>query len=584
VQILTNIKNFTMKKLFFSLITIFFIFFGNYTKGCTNFLITKGASADGSVMISYNADSHVLYGELYFWPAMDWPSGAMLDIYEWDTGNYLGQIPQVAHTYSVVGNMNENQVSLGETTYGGLPSLQHQKGAIVDYGSLMYIALQRSKTAREAIQIMGDLVGKYGYASEGESFSVSDKNEAWIFEMIGKGEGEKGAVWVARKVPDGYICGHANHARITTFPQNDPDNCVFSKDVISFAKTKGLYKGDDKNFSFSDTYAPVDFEGARFCEIRVWAAFNMVNKDMKQYFDYCNGDIKHDDKFADGTPNPNKYATNRMPLWIKPDRKVTLDDMAKFLADHLEGTELDMTKDVGAGPYGCPYRWRPLTWKITAGSDADLKQKFAALKKDTIEYCNERASGTQQTGFTFIAQSRAWLPDQIGGIFWFGVDDAASTVRTPIYCGVSRVPVTYERGNGAMMEFSENSAFWAFNQVANFSYTRYNVIHPEIDSLRTVIETRNQKYVKGIDMAAEQMYKTDPKTGREFITDFSVNTANALVYQWKDFYKYLFMKYMDGNIKKPNRGHLNPFVKQPGYGQDWYRRIAKDTDDKLMAK
>ncbi len=574
-----------MKKLFFVFITIFLLLNGQIiSTACTNFLITKGASADGSVMISYNADSHTLFGELYFWPAMDWHEGDMLDIYEWDTGKYLGQIPQVLHTYSVVGNMNEFQVAIGETTYGGLPVLHHQKGAIMDYGSLIYIALQRSKTAREAIGVMTQLVERFGYASEGESFSIADKNEVWIFEMIGKGEGEKGAVWVARRIPDGYISGHANHARITTFPRNDSDNCIFATDVVSFARAKGLYKGEDKDFSFSDTYAPVDFEGARFCEIRVWAGFNMVSKAMNPYWNYVKGEINHDAKFADGTPNPNKYATNRMPLWIKPDRKVTLNDMTAFLADHLEGTELDMSKDLGAGPYGNPYRWRPLTWKVVPGDDADLKKMAKKFKKDTLVFCNERAAGTQQTGFTFVTQSRSWLPDHVGGVFWFGVDDPASTVYTPIYCGVSRVPQTFERGNGAMMQFSENSAFWVFNQVTNLAYTRYNVIHPEIDSLKTVLETKYQKYVTAIDMAAEQMYKIDPKTGREFITDFSVNTANALVYQWKDFYHYLFMKYMDGNIKTPNPGHLNPHVKQPGYGADWYRRIATDTNEKLLVK
>jgi dipeptidase len=577
-----------MKRFFLLFVTIFFVFEANLTtKGCTNFLITKGASADGSVMISYNADSHVLYGELYFWPAMDWAAGSMLDVYEWDTGEYLGKIPQVAHTYSVVGNMNEFQVAIGETTFGGREELGSQKGAIMDYGSLIYIALQRSKTAREAIKVMGDLVEQFGYYSSGESFSIADKNEVWIMEMIGKGEGQKGAVWVAQRIPDGYISGHANHARIMTFPQNDPNNCIFAKDVVSFAREKGWYKGEDKDFCFSETYAPVDFHGARFCEIRVWAGFNRVSKDMKQYWDYCKGDIKHDAKFADGTPNPNKYASNRMPLWIKPDRKVTLDDMKVFLADHLEGTELDMSKDLGAGSFGNPYRWRPLTYKITkqeAAGDPELLKMFKKLKKDTLEFCNERAAGTQQTGFTFVTQSRSWLPDQIGGINWFGVDDAASAVYTPIYCGVSRVPETFARGNGKIMEWSDNSAFWVFNQVTNLAYTRYNVIHPEVDSLKTAIETKYQKYTKAIDMAAESMYKTDPAAAREFITDFSVNTANNLVYQWKDFYQYLFMKYMDGNIKRVNPGHQNPHVNQPGYGPEWNRKIIKDTGEKLLVK
>ncbi len=537
-----------MKKILFSTL-IFVSLFTISTFACTNFLVTKGASADGSVMISYNADSHVLYGELYYYPAMDHKPGEMRKIYEWDTGKYLGEIPEVAHTYSVVGNMNEYQVAIGETTYGGRKELHHQDGAIMDYGSLIYIALQRSKTAREAIKIMTDLMAKYGYYSEGESFSIADKNEVWIMEVIGKGQGEKGAVWVARKIPDGYICGHANQARIRTFPLKDPDNCLYSDDVISFARKKGYFNGKDKNFSFSDTYAPVDFGGARFCEARVWAAFRMVSDDMDKYEDYASG---HNLK-------------NRMPLWIKPKRKVTLDDMFRFLADHLEGTSLDMTKDIGAGPYHCPYRWRPLTWKV-----------------DGKTYCNERASGTQQTGFTFVTQSRSWLPDPIGGINWFGVDDAASTVHVPIYCGINKVPETYAQGNGKMMEWSDNAAFWVFNQVSNFAYTRYDVIHPEIEKKIKELENKYQIYTKAIDIAAAELYKTNKEYAIDYITNFSVSTANNTVYEWKDFYKYLFMKYMDGNIKEKDGNNLNPKVEQPGYGIEWYKRIVKETGDKFL--
>ena len=373
-----------MKKLFaILLISLFSVFFSD-TDACTNFLITKGASADGSVMISYNADSHLLYGELYYWPATDWPAGAMLDVYEWDTGKYLGQIPQVSHTYNVTGNMNEFQVAIGETTYGGRHELHHQKGAVMDYGSLIYIALQRSKTAREAIKVMTDLANKYGYYSEGETFSVSDKNEAWIFEMIGKGQGEKGAVWVARKIPDGYISGHANQARIMTFPMNDSENCMYSEDVVSFAREKGWYVGEDKDFSFSDTYAPVDFGGARFCEMRVWSMFKDVNSNMAKYFNYAKGDIEHAKSFADGRKNPNGYATNRMPLWIKPDKKVSLQNMFDFLRDHLEGTPLDMRKDVGAGPFELPYRWRHLTWKITSDGSKEMNKLFKKYNTDTL--------------------------------------------------------------------------------------------------------------------------------------------------------------------------------------------------------
>lgn len=554
-----------MKKLFFIILIFAASAFFNKNEACTNFLITKGASADGSTMISYAADSHTLFGELYFWPAMDWAPGTMLDVYEWDTGKLLGQIPQIAHTYSVIGNMNEHQVAIGETTYGGRSELGSQTGAIMDYGSLIYIALQRSKTAREAIAVIADLMDKYGYYSSGESFSIADKDEVWIMELIGKGEGEKGAVWVARRIPDGYISGHANHARIETFPLKDKENCLYAEDVIKFARKKDWFKGDDKDFNFSETYAPVDFEGARFCEIRVWSMFKEVNNDMQQYFDYVKGNIKHDEKLADGKPNVNGYATNRMPLWIKPNRKISAQDMMNFMRDHLEGTELDMTKDLGAGAYKNPYRWRPLTWKV-----------------DGKEYCNERATGTQQTGFSFVAQSRNWLPDPIGGILWFSVDDAASTVYTPIYCGSTRVPETFAVGNGKIMEWSDNSAFWVFNQVSNFAYTRYNVIHPEIQKLQQELETKFVKLVGATDKGAQDLIKTDKELALSYITDFSVNTANNLTYKWHDFYKYLFMKYMDGNVKKPNPGQQNPHVEFPGYSEEFYKMIIKQTGDKLL--
>ncbi|MBW6460945.1 MAG: C69 family dipeptidase, partial [Bacteroidales bacterium] len=391
------------KRLTLTLAFIFAMWAGYESVACTNFLITKGASKDGSVMITYAADSHTLYGELYHWPAATWPAGSMLDVYEWDTGKFLGQIPQVPVTYNVVGNINEHQVAIGETTYGGRRELGSQPGAIMDYGSLMYIALQRSKTAREAIKVIAELMNDHGYASSGESISVADANEAWIFEMIGKGEGQKGAVWVALKVPDGYVSAHANQARITTFPRADGKKsitfkqrdklmnpsveCFYADDVITFAREKGYFNGKDDDFSFSDVYAPVDFGGARFCEIRVWSFFKDINKDMQQYYDYVVGHIKHDDVFPDGRKNENGFATNRMPLWIKPDRLIDVHEVMNFMRDHLEGTPLDMALDAGAGPFGKPYRWRPLTFKV-----------------DDVTYCNERATATQQTGFWFVTQ------------------------------------------------------------------------------------------------------------------------------------------------------------------------------------
>ncbi|HPX76799.1 MAG TPA: C69 family dipeptidase, partial [Bacteroidales bacterium] len=422
---------------------------------CTNFIITKGASTDGSVMVSYSADSHVLYGELYHWPAKTYPKGTMLDIWEWDSGKYLGKIPQVEQTYNVVGNVNEFQLSIAETTFTGREELGTPNG-IMDYGSLIYVTLQRAKTAREAIKILTDLVEEHGYASTGESFSICDKNEAWILELIGKGEGKKGAVWVALLIPDGYVSAHANQARITTFEyqkKNDwfnPKQTVFnSKDVISFAREMKYFDGKDSEFSFSDTYAPVDFGGARFCEIRVWAFFNAVKSGMDQYWDYAKGHIKR---------GAHGYATNRMPLWIKPDKKISQIDMFKFMRDHLEGTELDMRNDIGAGPYGNPYRWRPMTWSV-----------------DGEDYVMERATATQQTGFSFIAQLRSWLPDAFGAINWFSVDDAGFTVYVPMYSTITKIPRPYAVGNGDLMDFTLESAFWVFNMVSNFAYTRYEL-------------------------------------------------------------------------------------------------------------
>ena len=530
---------------------------------CTNYLITKGATVDGSTMISYAADSHVLYGELYYYPASDHPEGSMLDIYEWDTGKYLGKIPQVSHTFTVVGNMNEYQVSIGETTYGGRKELHHQPDAILDYGSLIYIALQRAKTAREAIKIMTDLVAKYGYYSEGESFSIADPNEVWYMEMIGKGEGEKGAVWVALKIPDGYVSAHANQARITTFPYqkenkwDDPNaTCFNAPDVIEFARKKGWYNGKDKDFSFSDVYAPVDFGGARFCEARVWSMFRRVADGMEKYKDYAMGfNLK-----------------NRMPLWAKPKKKLTVRDVMELMRDHFEGTDMDMTKDVGAGPFHCPYRWRPLVWKV-----------------DDKEYFNERAVSTQQTGFSFVAQMRGWLPREIGGIIWFGVDDTYSTVYTPVYTSITKVPHTYAVGNGDMMTWSDDAAFWVFNQVSNFAYLRYDYIIPEIRKEQKMLEEKFVEYVKAVDEGALKLYKKDKKAAIDFLTDFSTTNADNLVYHWRDFYHYLFMKYMDGNIKEksaPKEGYkfVTPKLKQPGYGEEWYRRIVKETGDKFLYK
>jgi dipeptidase len=532
--------------------------------GCTNFLITKGASVDGSTMITYAADSHTLYGELYYQPAQDFPAGALRDIYEWDTGKFLGRIPQVPHTYSVVGNMNEFQVAIGETTYGGREELGKQSGAIMDYGSLIYVALQRAKTAREAIEVMADLVEKYGYASSGESFSISDPNEVWIFEMIGKGEGEKGAVWVAQRIPDGYISGHANQARITTFPMNDEANCLFAKDVISFAREKGWFDGKNTEFSFSDIYAPVDFSGARFSDARVFAGFNKVYSGMKQYEEYALGNVKH--------AGENKFPSNRMPLWVKPDKKLSVQDVMGMMRDHYEGTALDMTKDVGAGPFKLPYRWRPLTFKV-----------------DSADYVNERAISTQQTGFSFVTQSRSWLPNPIGGILWFGVDDAYSTCYAPMYCGITEIPECFKVGNGDMLTFSETSAFWTFNVVSNFTYLRYDAMIPDVLKIQKNLEDKFVAYTPSVDMAAQSLWNSGKKSETlQFLTDYSVSQANGMTSEWKKLSQYLFVKFIDGNIKKEKGGvfertetGMPPSPNQPGY-PDWWKKVIVDgTGDHL---
>ncbi|MBN1598210.1 MAG: C69 family dipeptidase [Bacteroidales bacterium] len=517
---------------------------------CTNFLITKGATIDGSTMITYAADSHVLYGELYHWPAMDYEEGDSLDIIEWDTGKKLGRIPQVRHTYNVVGNMNEHQLAIGETTYTGREELQDTLG-MMDYGSLMYIALQRTRTARDAILLIDELVSKYGYNSTGESLSISDPNEVWIMEIIGKGLGNKGAVWVARKIPDGYISGHANQARITTFPFDDPENCLYAEDVISFAREKGYFNGKDKDFSFADAYAPIDFGGARFCESRVWSGFRRVNSNMMQYEDYAMGE----------------NLDNRMPLWIKPDKKLSVKDVMELMRDYFEGTKMDMTKDFGAGPYECIVRWRPLVWAVDSGN-----------------YFNERAISTQQTGFSFVAQSRNWLPDPVGGILWFGVDDTYSTVYTPMYCGIERVPSGFAVGNGSIMHFSDSAAFWVFNQVSNFAYTRYNYIIPHIREKQAMLEEAYIKEVKETDSEAKELYGNNPQEAIAMITEFSCERGNNTVIEWKELYKYIFTRYMDGNIKTAIEGQQNPKLEQPGYSEYWYRQLVNQTGDKFIYK
>lgn len=571
-----------MKKIALSLVGLLMLQ-AQLSEACTSYLVTKGASKDGSAMISYAADSHVRYGELYFRPAKNYPPGAMVTLYDRGSNKPLGQIPQVSHTYSVVGMMNEHQVAIGESTFGGRHELEDTTGTI-DYGSLMFLALQRSKTAREAIKVMTELVDQYGYYGAGESFSIGDPNEVWILEMVGKGttlaidkkskksyNKNKGALWVAIRIPDGYISAHANHARIQTFPLEDgvksisfknisrifetSIEVVYADDVISYAREKKWFNGDSKDFSFSDTYSPIDFGSARFSEFRVWAIFNTYCDGMGEYLEYVTGkNLKH-----------------RMPLYVKPNRKISPRDLMASKRNHLEGTEFDMSQDVGAGPHALPYRWRPMTWKY-----------------DGKEYFHERTTATQQTGFSFIAQMRSWMPNTIGGISWFGVDDAASCVYVPFYCGMTKVPESWAEGNGDMLTYSPTSAFWAFNRVANFAYLRYDVVIKDIQKLQKELEDKSELFAKATDAAALELYKADPAAAREYITNFSVDLGNNTVKRWNDFSNWLLVKYIDGNIKKEKDGMFlrNPYgfptsPNQPELPDYWKKTIIYQTGKKF---
>jgi len=524
---------------------------------CTNLLVGKKASIDGSVIISYAADSHGLYGDMRRFPAQDWPAGSMLKVTDWDSGRPLGEIPQVAHTYSVVGNMNEHQVAVTETTFGGREELVDTT-ATIDYGSLMYIALQRSRTAREAIKVMTDLVTRYGYFSEGETFSIADKDEAWVMEMVGKGAGAKGAVWAAIRIPDDCISAHANQSRIQQIPFDDKENCMYSPDVVSFARSKGWFKGQDKDFSFQAAYCPYSFGGLRGCEARVWSFFRKYDKTMDRYLDFAKGDPKK----------------GPMPLYIRPDRKLSVQDVQDGMRDHYEGTDLDMTKDPGAGPFKVPYRWRPLSWKI-----------------DGQEYTNERAIATQQTGFVIVPQMRNWMPDAVGGILWFGVDDADMAVFTPVYCSVLTSPECYRVGNGDLYHFSWTSAFWIHNWVANMAYNKYSYMIQDIRKVQQELENGYKDMIPSIDKAALDMYAKDPAKAVNFLTWYSSTTADEATARWKNLGEYLVVKYMDGNVKKEKDGKfeynqygLPAFPDQPGYDEEYYRSIVKAAGDRLKVK
>ena len=537
-----------MKKVFI-LAAALALAFTNVADACTNFIITKGASTDGTNMVTYAADSHALYGSLYSHvPGKYTP---YIDIREWDSGRPLGQIAQAETTYRTLGNSNEHSLFITETTFGGRPELEDPKGGI-DYGSLIYITLQRAKTAREAIQTIVDLANTYGYASSGESFSLIDQEEAWIMELIGKGPNDKGIVWVARRIPDGYVSAHANQARITTFPWDDPENCLYAPDVADVARKFGWFKGENKDFSFADAYAPLDFGAMRGCEARVWAFFRTIASGMDKYEDFAMGH------------NPN----NKMPLWVKPDAKVSPKTVMDCMRDHYEGTKMDMTTDIGAGGEACPYRWRPMYWTV-----------------DGVEYCNERAIATQQTGFWLMGQAR---PGKVG-ILWFGTDDAATSPLTPIYVNSQEVPECLKEGNGTMLKYSDSSMFWITNRVAQFAYLRYNIVGKHVRTEIDKWENAMIEKVKQIDITMANVgYK--PKKVKKIATEFSVATAQTLFNNWVNLDKYLMVKYIDGNVKgEDENGFIDNGngldipgkIEQPGYTEHWKRAVAKDKGEIL---
>ena len=480
----------------------------------------------------------------------------MLRVYEWDTGKYLGEIPQALQTYNVIGNMNEHQLTIGETTFGGRDELSDPAG-IMDYGSLIYITLQRAKNAREAIQIMTGLVRDYGYYSSGESFSIADPNEVWIMEMIGKGPENKGAVWVAVRIPDDCVAAHANQARIQQFPLNDPENCIYSPDVISFAKEKGYFSGKNEDFSFAKAYAPLDFGALRFCEARVWSFFNNVNKDMGKYVTYAQG-----------------QTTDPMPLYIKPDKKLSAHDIQNLMRDHYEGTELDWRFDVGAGPFNSPYRWSPLTYEV-----------------DSVAYCNERPIATQQTGFSFVAQMRSWLPNAIGGILWFGIDDAAQTVYYPFYAGHTQVPHEMEEGNGDLLNFSWTSAFWIHNWVSNMVYTRYSDMSEDMKKIQSKLESQFKTSQPTVEKQAIELYEQSQSEAVNYLTQYTNNLVKEGVLEWKKLGEYLMVKYVDGVIKKEENGQFkrNPHglpasPTRAGYSNEFYKKVIEQTGDKYKVQ
>ena len=515
---------------------------------CTGLIATPGATTDGSSLVTYAADSHTLYGELYHKPAADHKKGETRKVVEWDTGKLLGEIPEVAHTYTTIGNMNEHGLAITESTWGGRHELSGS--GLIDYGSLIYITLERAKTAREALKTMTDLVKEYGYASEGESFTIADPNEVWIMELIGKGKSDKGAVWVARRIPDGCISGHANHSRIHKFPLKDKSGeTLYSPDVIKFARQQGYFNGKDEDFSFSRAYAITDGGALRGCDGRVWSFYNKyAAEDMTPYLDWV--------LYGKGDP---------LPLWVEPKEKLTANNMKWMMRDHFEDTPLDMTKDAGAGPFKVPYRWRPLTYEV-----------------DSVEYTHERAIATQQTGFSLVAQLKKDAPEQMRGVLWFGVDDANTCVYIPMYSCLSRAPHEFAVGNGDLLTLKWDAAFWVTNFVANQAYNRYSQMIPDIRSIQKAMEDTIESEVTTL---YTEVATLDPQVATKFLNDHSADWSKKYTDRYRQLGEYLLVKYLDGNIKKERDGKFarteTGMPESPvfgGYDERYFRSIVNDPE------
>ena len=527
-------------------------------EACSNFIVGKKASVDGSVMCSYSADDYGMFQYLCHYPAAKHAKGEMRKIYDWDTNKYHGEIPEAAETYNVIGNINEWQVTIAETTYGGREEMADSTG-IMDYGSLIYVALQRSKTAREAIKVMTTLANTYGYNSEGETFTICDPNEAWIMEMMGKGAGSKGAVWVALRIPDDAICAHANQSRIGKFNMKDKKNVMYAKDVVSFARSKGWFQGKDADFSWKMAYAKPDFSGRRFCDARAWAMLNHFY-DMSPYLDWALG------------KNPD---AQDMPLWVVPNKKVSVKDVENVMRDHYEGTPLSVAdgSDIGGGIWEMPYRPTPLMYKV-----------------DGKQYFNERPVSTQQSGFVFVSQMRSWLPREIGGVFWFANDDANMAAFTPVYCSMTQRPECYNTPGVDAVHFSKKNAYWVCNMTSNMVYPRYSLMFPTLKEVRDSLDNSYFAAQAGVEKKAQELYAQNPQAAVKYLNGYSVEKAQQMLARWNQLFEFMVVKYNDmiikptdknGNFEKTPYG-VGARPARPGYPEKYAKQLVKQSGDKFL--